>query len=151
MKIIYILSFLLLSSCVSHRGTLFLKDLPQSNKIETVDVLYSGILSSSDFNEAIRNLKKQYSKPIQLIGNHGGSIYSFEEFIKKTNGEMPTVLDYFIMTNGNIVVGMDYKDVWLSKNQPPEAIFIFDEFVVWRYKDDSTVLFSESGLVIRDE
>jgi hypothetical protein len=150
MKSIYILLFLLLTSCVSHRGTLFIdKYSPQQNQSENEVRIHIGILSPSLFDKSIRYLEKQYSKPIQLVGV-GGSVYSFKEYADKMGVKMPTMMDSFTIINNDILSNMEYKDVWLSKG-PPKAVFVIDEFVTWRYKDDSMVIFFEGKTVTEVE
>jgi len=150
MKLIYILSFLLFTSCVSHRGTLYIDKSPtQKSQPAGGIIVYNSILSPSSFNKAIRSLERQYSRPIQLVG-FGGSIHSYKEYIGRMGGRMPTAVDLFILTDKDIISNMDYKDVWLSKG-PPVAIFVTDDIITWRYKDDSLVIFFEGRTVVKVE
>lgn len=149
MKLIYILSFLLFTSCVSHRGTLFIDKTPTQKTQQNEVRIYNGVLPPPLFDKAIRSLEKQYSKPIQVVGI-GGFVYSYREYIEKMGGRMPTVMDSFKIIDNDILSNMDYKDVWLSKG-PPQVVFVADGFVTWRYKDDSMVIFFEGETITEVE
>lgn len=145
--LITILSVTLLTSCMSHRGTLFINKIPAPDtSFQTGEKIYRGALTLVLFQKATKQLKRTLPHPIQLVGMPG-SVYSYREYAYRMGVEMPQASNYYTITSEKIIGGMDYKDVWLSKG-PPVAIFITEDFVTWRFKDESIVNFYQGKSLI---
>jgi len=106
---------------------------------------WGSVLSPDLQARVLRYLTQTTSKPIQLVGGPG-SIYSFREYATKMNVEFPTDMSVYRLTDGEILEGMDFKDVWLSKG-PPVAVFLADGFITWRFKNDELAVFVDGTTV----
>jgi hypothetical protein len=136
---ILLASAIVLTSCMSHRGTLYLDKSPTTYSNGSAGTNYNGVLTPKEQNRVLRHLERQTPRPILVIGKDK-SINSYREFCEVMGIPFPTVLAEYNVVNGPAIEGMDYKDIWLSQG-PPVAIFVTDEFVTWRYKDDSLTVF----------
>lgn len=146
MKLVILLAALcLLTACKSHDGTLYLDKYPTSAYSGPgVGTNYSGVLSAKEQARVSRYLERSTPRPVIVVGKDR-SINSYKEYCEVMGIPFPN-----LMTTYNVVPqqleGMDYKDIWLSKG-PPIAVFVTPEFVTWRYKDDSLVVFVDGRTV----
>jgi len=130
-----------LTACAPHRGTLFLDKTPSS----TAALNYHGVLTPKEQARVIRSLEQTTAQPVIVVGKDK-SINSYREFCKVLDIPFPSVLTEYNVTAGPAQEGMDYKDVWLNQG-PPVAIFVTEDFVTWRYKNDRLVVFVEGQTV----
>lgn len=143
--IVLLASLCLFTSCVSHRGTLYLdKSPPSTYSSQGVGTNYNGVLTPKEQQRVIRYLERSTPRPVAVVGKDR-SINSYKEFCEVMGISFPSVLESYNVVPQQ-VEGMDYKDVWLSKG-PPTAIFVTNEFVTWRYKDDNLVVFVDGRTV----
>ena len=146
-RTLFLLSLLLLTSCVSESPMLYMGRSADRVAYNAVDVKadWGSILTTSQQTKVTRYLQQRTIRPVQIVGGQG-SVNSFKEYAKNQSLEFPNALTTYCLTQGEVVEGMEAKDVWLSKGSPA-AVFVTDEFVTWRYKDDSLVVFVQGKTV----
>ena len=131
---------------MSRHGTLYLDKSPTTTSNGSVGTNYNGILTPKEQSRIMRYLERSTPRPVIVVGKNK-SINSYKEFCIVMGIPFPTLLTNYNVINGPAIEGMDYKDIWLSQG-PPVAIFVTDEFVTWRYKDDSLMVFVNGRTVI---